>query len=445
MRSKAQPSTINSNVSIIISGRNSEKYIDECIQSALQQTVPCEIIYSDDSSIDTTLSLAQNYNILITSTCVHEGVVAARNRGYAMSTGDYVCFVDADDILPSTYIADHLASMTPNTPFVYGNVQTFGLTSHKSDLIPYSLWDKWGYNAVNSSSLYARWAFEAAGKWQDGPSMWDYDLALRASRFGEPRTSNATLLYRRHSDTWSHNAQEYTNDAYAVNVRRKNICLCVATILSGRVSHIFPQWLDKLALSVRQLKHSPPLLIIAIDPDSDFTPTQTQLSHYTSTFSTIRVEKLPFSRDKTIKYHDSVSTFLSKSLDYIRNVAKKSSDVLFIVEDDIIVPLYTYTDLYNTITQTAAPVVSGIYKSRHNPTHYVGGYISNELKALTGNIEQAEVTGCGCMMTWLDRPCIPKVWPSHIADVAAHDWAYCKQVVGKVLIDTNIVCEHIIE
>lgn len=46
-------------VSIVIAARNNEKYLAETIESALQQSIPCEVIYADDNSIDDSVELAQ--------------------------------------------------------------------------------------------------------------------------------------------------------------------------------------------------------------------------------------------------------------------------------------------------------------------------------------------------------------------------------------------------
>lgn len=89
-------------VSIIIPSYNQEDYLEESIESALKQTVPCEIVVIDDGSTDGSLVLAKDYakhaGIKLVSQ-VNKGLASARNTGIMNATGDYILPLDADDIL----------------------------------------------------------------------------------------------------------------------------------------------------------------------------------------------------------------------------------------------------------------------------------------------------------------------------------------------------------
>lgn len=91
-------------ISIIIPMYNAEKYIGECLDSILSQdfgSFECEIVIINDGSKDNCFALAQQYakkNSNIRIYCQNnKGQSAARNYGIRKSSGDYVCFVDADD------------------------------------------------------------------------------------------------------------------------------------------------------------------------------------------------------------------------------------------------------------------------------------------------------------------------------------------------------------
>ncbi len=89
-------------VSIIIPVYNSEKYLSETIQSALNQTWENkEIIIVDDGSTDNSLSIAKSYESEIVKIYAQEnkGASAARNKGLKEAKGDYIQFLDADDLL----------------------------------------------------------------------------------------------------------------------------------------------------------------------------------------------------------------------------------------------------------------------------------------------------------------------------------------------------------
>lgn len=89
-------------VSVIIPLYNAEKYIVETIESVLKQTYKnIEIIIIDDGSKDSSFALAKKY-ISDTVTVVKQAnkcASAARNHGLKLAKGEYIQFLDADDIL----------------------------------------------------------------------------------------------------------------------------------------------------------------------------------------------------------------------------------------------------------------------------------------------------------------------------------------------------------
>jgi glycosyltransferase involved in cell wall biosynthesis len=88
--------------SIIIPAYNCERWLGETIESALVQSWPRkEIIIIDDGSNDKTLSIAKKYesNLLKVVHKDNGGVASARNVGLIYAQGDYIQWLDADDIL----------------------------------------------------------------------------------------------------------------------------------------------------------------------------------------------------------------------------------------------------------------------------------------------------------------------------------------------------------
>lgn len=88
-------------VSIIIPCFNAERYVGEAIQSALDQTYPhCEIIVIDDGSTDGSLEIIKRFSGKIHwETGANRGGAAARNTGLRLASGEYIQFLDADDLL----------------------------------------------------------------------------------------------------------------------------------------------------------------------------------------------------------------------------------------------------------------------------------------------------------------------------------------------------------
>lgn len=89
-------------VSILIPCYNSEVYISETIQSALNQTWPnIEIIIVDDGSSDESYTIAksfESYNVKVYQQ-QNSGTCVARNLAFEKSSGDYIQYLDADDLL----------------------------------------------------------------------------------------------------------------------------------------------------------------------------------------------------------------------------------------------------------------------------------------------------------------------------------------------------------
>lgn len=102
-------------VSIIIPAYNAEKTIERCIESTLKQSYEnVEIILIDDGSIDNTLQIvmkmAQKDARLKVIHQDNQGASSARNKGIAVSTGEYLMFVDSDDWIKSDCVYDALVS-----------------------------------------------------------------------------------------------------------------------------------------------------------------------------------------------------------------------------------------------------------------------------------------------------------------------------------------------
>ncbi|MCR4792396.1 MAG: glycosyltransferase [Lachnospiraceae bacterium] len=96
-------------VSVIMPAYNVENYIEAALQSLMRQTYGnLEIIVVDDGSVDSTFSLIQKAAESDERIkAVHQengGVSAARNNALGLATGEYVCFLDADDAAEETMI-----------------------------------------------------------------------------------------------------------------------------------------------------------------------------------------------------------------------------------------------------------------------------------------------------------------------------------------------------
>jgi glycosyltransferase involved in cell wall biosynthesis len=99
-------------VSILIPAYNAERWIGDTIDSALRQTWPHkEIIVVDDGSTDQTAAIASNFlkDGVAVITQKNQGASAARNEAFAHCRGDYIQWLDADDLIAPEKISRQMA------------------------------------------------------------------------------------------------------------------------------------------------------------------------------------------------------------------------------------------------------------------------------------------------------------------------------------------------
>lgn len=98
-------------VSIIVPVYNVEKYLDECMKSILGQTYSnLEVVLIDDGSTDSSGNMCDNYkaqdNRIVVIHKPNGGLSSARNAGMDIATGDYLIFVDSDDIISLNMVSE---------------------------------------------------------------------------------------------------------------------------------------------------------------------------------------------------------------------------------------------------------------------------------------------------------------------------------------------------
>lgn len=110
-----------SQISVIIPAYNSEKHIEVAINSVLIQkySPKCQILIIDDSSADDTkrvvLNLAKkNKQITLISNMRKKGPSGARNTGLLNATGQYITFLDADDVWLPNHLDEAISFLEKN-------------------------------------------------------------------------------------------------------------------------------------------------------------------------------------------------------------------------------------------------------------------------------------------------------------------------------------------
>lgn len=97
-------------ISVIIPFYNSEKYIEDCLNSVIQSSFfeKCEVILIDDGSKDCSVQIVQGIVNVYSNISIYQypngGLSAARNRGMQHAVGKYLFFLDSDDYLSDNYL-----------------------------------------------------------------------------------------------------------------------------------------------------------------------------------------------------------------------------------------------------------------------------------------------------------------------------------------------------
>lgn len=132
-------------VSIIIPCYNSGAYLSACLDSVLAQTMAdFEAILIDDGSRDDTLAVARAYaerdarvRVLAQENC---GVAAARNLGLAQAQGEWITFVDSDDLLPEGALHAMLSGADEGVDMVVCPHETFDAHGTLETIVPQTRW-----------------------------------------------------------------------------------------------------------------------------------------------------------------------------------------------------------------------------------------------------------------------------------------------------------------
>lgn len=158
-------------ISVVIANYNYGRYLAETIESVLAQTYPhVEVIFIDDGSTDDSLEIAQRYPITVLAQ-QNQGVSTARNNAAQYARGEYILFLDSDDLLyPDSLevLQTRLEAEEPAAGFAYGQLQYFG---EKNTIFSSQAFDSKALsreNYIQTSALIRLAAFNAVGGFDRG-------------------------------------------------------------------------------------------------------------------------------------------------------------------------------------------------------------------------------------------------------------------------------------
>lgn len=205
-------------VTIAITCYNYAEYVAEAIESALNQSYKnLEVIIINDGSTDDSdtviRKLIKKYPSAKYIDQKNHGVVYTRNRGLAEATGEYLMFLDADDKIPSNYIASNLHYAEENSvDIVSTDFMLFGAFEERVVLPEFKLEYMKNGNIVHMGSLMKKSSIGEA-KFDESLSRrshedWDFFLGLALAGTKIAKNPDTYLYYRQHSgsrNNTSHN------------------------------------------------------------------------------------------------------------------------------------------------------------------------------------------------------------------------------------------------
>jgi glycosyltransferase involved in cell wall biosynthesis len=207
-------------ISAITCAYNSEAFLNEAIKSILRQTLqPAEIVVIDDGSTDNTAKIAQSYaNIGLRYVRQdNQGEGAARNRGIRETDGEWIAFLDADDIWADDKLQRQVefAQSHPEIEMVGGNKLRWDVEKNMCLIVRYgqvpsqNLYKELIVNNIvgdPSIMLIRRTLFEKAGLFRTDLRIGvDWEMWLRIAKHASIGFIDAPLIiYRWHKSNVSH-------------------------------------------------------------------------------------------------------------------------------------------------------------------------------------------------------------------------------------------------
>lgn len=465
-----------SNITVVVAGRNSDQWLEETIGSVLQQTVRPEIIYVDDGSNDISVMVARRFDGVRVIEQSHQGVVVARNAGLAATATEYVLFLDADDQLPPHFLAEKVKTLEGSgADFVYSPAQCFGNRCFSWPVPDWSHTALWASsNYVNTSAFYRTRDLISLGGWRENlaGTAWDWDLALRmvrACKRGVPERT-APLLYRQHAGSLSQLELQHDPERLAFMVLSGLAKTAICCVYGGRLN-ILDRWLEAAAASIDEWKRrllaekpyhefsqpaiaDPDLLVLATNGERQ--KLWRELDRNASHFGNISVVCEQWDMTHQDEYERRHKVCHNLAGGYNRLIQLTDAEIIWTIEDDILVPPNAMADLQRALLWQPKLAVSGIYRNRHeteqilgadwpNPPDISGIRYRSDVDADTW----CDLAGTGCLM--YNRVLAPHKFAPLCHGVQAHDWNWSlrlrdspAEIRGpkRVLLLSGVRCPH---
>ena len=262
-------------VSVITPFLNAEKYLEEAIESVIAQTYPhWELILMDDGSTDRSTEIAQRYCAaypekifyLCHENHVNRGGSASRNVAFRKARGQYIAYVDADDIFLPNKLKDQVEILNsqPTAGSLYSSTEYwYSWTGNDEDKTKDWVWKEFGFSPNTlvqppqllisylrnggtvpciGSFLIRREAIEAVGGWEETFTNIYTDQGFHARfclRWPVYIAEGCWDKYRQHADSCCHTVERENR---AFQARRKYLVWLESFLRQQGVSRDSQLW-----------------------------------------------------------------------------------------------------------------------------------------------------------------------------------------------------------
>jgi len=455
------PEPVPQGIGVVVTCHNYGRYLRECLDSILDQTVrPEAMVLVDDASTDDTSTIAAEYTQrgVRYERVEFRDVAKARNHGAALCGKlAYFCFIDADDILPANYLEKLRAGMTDQRCAVtYPQCERFDgqrIIGMSPWIVPFDRGKLSRSNFACATSLVRRQALEQVDGWKSYRwGLHDWDLWLRIVQAGWTMrfVPDVALRYRMHGESMSQ--ARYGKHECATEVMSASQLTAVVTLFSGR-SWMLERWFE--SLTATDWNHDN-LHLVAVDNSRDpefASRLRAKLDRWRHTYirEDRRVdESVPtelaargpeFRRANTYAMGVHLARLYSLAGRYI----PASASHVWSVEDDVTFRPDALRTLATALLPRKAGAVSGCLRSRFaNRTIAWDGR-----KSVTGPPDKpiiVDKTGFFCLLlrreAWESIAWRPGTTGTN--KLPYYDWAACQDIgtVGPIYLTGDVRCRH---
>ena len=163
-------------VSVVVPAWNADRYLGEALQSVMDQSRPVdEIVVVDDGSTDATADVCRGFASVRYERQANNGAGVARNRGVELTSGEYVAFLDADDLWSSRKVELQVAALRdPSVDAVFAVASNFISPDRVEELSSLRVQERPVPAYLPSAMMVRRSILDRQGPFSTGGSLTDW-------------------------------------------------------------------------------------------------------------------------------------------------------------------------------------------------------------------------------------------------------------------------------